>query len=153
VNQERPLAGYSALSAAFAACLAGALIAARAGGRELPERIDLRDVATIGVATHKVSRLITKARITSFVRAPFVVHEGDAGLGEVSEAPRGEGLRHAVGELLVCPHCISQWVAAGFVVGLVTAPRPTRVVASLYAAKSLADFLQLAYKAAEDHAT
>jgi hypothetical protein len=75
------------------------------------------------------------------------------GLGEVSERASGEGIRHAVGELLVCPHCISQWVSAGFIVGLVSAPRTTRLVAALYSAKTVADFLQLAYKAAETRAT
>ncbi len=148
--EERPLAGYSMLSAGFAASFAAALIAARASGRELPDRIDLRDVALGGVATYKVSRLLTKARITSFIRAPFVEHEGAAGYGEVDESPRGHGIRHAVGELLVCPHCVSQWVGAGFFIGLVVAPRPTRLLGAIFAAKALADSLQLAHVAAGD---
>jgi hypothetical protein len=56
----------------------------------------------------------------------------------------------ATGELLTCPYCMGQWVAAGFGVGLVGAPDLTRLVAFIYSAETVADFLQLAYKAAED---
>jgi hypothetical protein len=109
-------------------------------------------VATIGVATHKLTRLVAKAKATAFLRAPFVRYEGDAGRAEVSESPQGAGLRRAVGELLVCPHCLGQWVAGGFGVGLVAAPRLTRLIAAVYTAQATADFLQLAYKAAGDAA-
>jgi hypothetical protein len=151
-HDHRPLGGYTALTAAFAASLGGALVALRASGRELPERPTAADLALTGVATHKVSRLLAKDKVTSFLRAPFTRFQKPAGHGELEEAPRGTGARYAVGELLVCPYCLAQWVAAGFAVGLVAAPRTTRFVAGIYAAETLADFLQLAYKAAEDRA-
>jgi hypothetical protein len=146
-QDERPLAAYTGLTAAFGVALGGALVALR---RRLPERIDARDLALAGIATHKLSRLLAKDKVTSFIRAPFTRYEEPAGQGELEEAPRGSGARYAIGELLVCPYCLAQWVATGFVVGLVAAPRPTRVVAGIYAAETLADFLQLAYAAAED---
>jgi uncharacterized protein DUF1360 len=148
-QHQRPLAAYAGLTAAFGAALGGALVALR---RELPGRISTRDLALAGIATHKVSRLLAKDKVTSFIRAPFTRYQEPAGHGELEEAPRGNGARYAIGELLVCPYCLAQWVAAGFVVGLVAAPRPTRVVAGIYAAETLADFLQLAYAAAEDRA-
>jgi hypothetical protein len=55
-----------------------------------------------------------------------------------------------LGELVLCPFCLAQWVAAGFVTGLVAAPRATRFIVSLMAAVGLADFLQVGYKAAEE---
>ena len=58
-------------------------------------------------------------------------------------------MRRAVGQLLTCPYCIGQWVAGGFTLGLVAAPRPTRLAAAMLAAVAFADTLQLAYKAAE----
>lgn len=64
--------------------------------------------------------------------------------------PRGSGLRLATGELLVCPYCIGQWVASGFGVGLVAAPRLTRLIALIYSAEAVSDFLQLGYLAAEE---
>jgi len=43
-------------------------------------------------------------------------------------------------------------VSAGFAVGLVYAPRATRLVATVYTAEAISDFLQLAYKAGENRA-
>jgi hypothetical protein len=143
---QRPLAGYAVLSGAFAAALAGGLLAAP---RPLPERLDLRDVVLGGIATHKLSRLIAKDKVTSFVRAPFTRFQEASGHGEVEEEPRGTGLRLATGELLVCPYCIAQWVAAGLIVGYVHAPRATRLVVSMSTMHAVSDALQLAYSAAE----
>jgi hypothetical protein len=151
-HEHRPLAAYAGLTAAFGATLGGALVALRAAGRELPESLSPGDLALAGVATHKVSRLLAKDKVTSFIRAPFTRYQESAGHGELEEAPRGSGAQYAIGELLVCPYCLAQWVAAGFAVGLVAAPRTTRLVAGIYAAETLSDFLQLAYKAAEERA-
>jgi hypothetical protein len=151
-DQERPLGAYVGLSSTFALAMGAAAIALRAAGRELPERPALADLALIGVATHKISRLISKDKVTAFVRAPFTRFEEPAGHGEVEEAPRGHGARYAIGELLVCPYCLAQWVSGAFAVGLVAAPRATRFVAGIYVAETASDFLQLAYKAAEDRA-
>jgi hypothetical protein len=151
-GEERPLAAYAALSSTFALGLAAALLAVRGRGRELPQRLAMSDLLMVGVATHKVSRLLAKDKVTSFVRAPFTRYQESAGHGEVEEQPRGHGLRYAVGELLVCPYCLAQWVAAAFALGLVAAPRLTRLMTGIYVAETLSDFLQLAYKAAEDRA-
>ena len=150
-HEHRPLAGYSVLSSIFAVAFTGGLTAAyRKRGGELPERLGPWDVVTTGAATHKLSRLITKDKVTSFARAPFVRHEESSGHGEVSEEPRGTGLRLAIGELLVCPYCVSQWIAGAFAVGYVGAPRLTRLIAFVYTAETIADFMQLGYRAAED---
>jgi hypothetical protein len=151
-HEHRPLAAYAGLTAAFGVTLAGALAGLRAGGRELPESLSAGDLALAGIATHKVSRLLAKDKVTSFIRAPFTRYKEPAGHGELEEAPRGTGARYAIGELLVCPYCLAQWIAAGFAVGMVAAPRTTRLVAGIYAAETVSDFLQLAYKAAEDRA-
>src|SRR3954449_2525791 len=108
-DDHRPLAGYAVLTGAFGAALTGALVAAHRGAG-LPERIDAQDLVLAGIATHKVSRLITKDKVTSVLRAPFTRFEAKPGQGEVEEAARGTGLRYATGELLVCPYCVAQWV-------------------------------------------
>jgi hypothetical protein len=128
--------------------MAGSLGAARVAGREV-DRPGALDVVLAGLATQKLSRLVTKDKVTSFIRAPFTRFEEPAGHGELSEQPRGEGMRHAVGELLVCPYCLGQWVGAGFGVGWIFAPRTTRFVAAMWAAQSVADVAQLAYSVAE----
>ena len=96
------------------------------------------------------SRLIAKDKVTSFIRAPFTRFQESSGQGEVEEQPCGHGLRFAVGELLVCPYCLAQWVASGLAIGLIGAPRPTRLVSSVLVAHTVSDFLQVAYRAAED---
>jgi hypothetical protein len=102
-----------------------------------------------GLATQKASRLIAKDKVTSFLRAPFTRYQEPAGHGELEEAPRGDGLRYAVGELLVCPYCVAQWVAGGLAVGHVFAPRATRLVSAMWAAQAIADGIQIAYSGAK----
>ena len=145
--EHRPLAGYAALSGTLAAAFAAGLVSAR-----LPERIAPQDVVLAGVATHKLSRLIAKDKVTSFIRAPFTEFQEPSGKGEIEEKPRGRGLRLATGELLVCPYCVAQWIAAGFAVGYVRAPRFTRLLAGMYTMYAISDGLQFAYLAADEHA-
>jgi hypothetical protein len=148
-EQERPLGGYALLMGTFAALCGGFVTWLRASGRELPETIETRDLALIAIATHKSARLITRDRVTSTIRAPFTTFQGDAGPSEVDEAARGHGLRRAIGELLICPYCVSMWLAAGFVGSLAVSPRSTRWIASTFVALTGADALQIAYARAE----
>jgi hypothetical protein len=119
-------------------------------GRELPARPSAADIALVGVASHKLSRLVTKDKVTSPLRAPFTELEGSGGPGELEEKARGTGLRRAIGELLICPYCLDLWVVAAFAVGLLFAPRVTRFLAAVFAALTVSDFFQIAYKAAEE---
>ena len=144
-HEEAPLGSYAAFVAVYNAAFAGALLAARLAGRTLPKP-GLGDLALYGVATHKLSRLLAKDKVTAALRAPFAEYEDDGGPAEVEERPRGEGPRRAVGELVTCPYCLDQWVAGGFAVASVFAPRATRLTASVFATVAVADFLQMAYK-------
>jgi hypothetical protein len=149
-DERPPLGPYAALSAVFLGGCAAFLVATRRRGVDLPERISTRDLVTIGVATHKLSRLIAKDKVTSFLRAPFRRYEGKAGPAELSEEARGEGFQAAVGELLGCPYCLSLWFAAGFTGGVVVAPRETRLATSTLTALTIADFLQIGYALGQD---
>jgi hypothetical protein len=149
-GERPPLGSYAATSTLFNLGLAGALANAQRSGR-IPERVEGRDLVIIGVASHKLSRLISKEKITAFVRAPFTELEAKGGPAELEERARGTGTRRTVGELLTCPFCLGLWSSAGFHVGLLYAPRVTRVGASIFASLTISDFLQIAYKAAETH--
>jgi hypothetical protein len=149
-GERPPLLSYAAVMVAFNSLFAVALLLVKRSGRELPERVGAGDLATIGIASHKLSRLIAKDKVTSPLRAPFTEYEGEAGPSEFEESSRGSGARKAIGELLVCPYCLGLWVVAGFAVGLLFAPRLTRFVAAIFSALTLSDFLQIAYKAAEE---
>jgi hypothetical protein len=149
-SEKPPLLSYATFMTLFAALFGGGLAAVRRSGRELPERIGPGDLALIGTASHKASRLLAKDKVTSPLRAPFTELEGKGGPAEFEERSRGRGLRKAIGELLICPYCLGLWVVALFSFGLVFAPRVTRFVASVFAALTISDFLQIAYKAAEE---
>jgi hypothetical protein len=151
-DQHHPLVAYATLTAGFGAALGGGLLLARKRGRPLPQRINAGDVLLAGIATHKVSRLIAKDRVTSFLRAPFTEFQEDSGHGEVEDAARGRDMQRAIGELVICPFCLAQWVAAAFVVGAVHAPRLTRLLAAIWTVQAISDAAQLAYSAAEDRA-
>jgi hypothetical protein len=148
-HERPPFRTYAAMATAFNAAFAGALVSARRSGR-LPERVESRDVILLGIASHKLSRLVAKDKITTFLRAPFTEYQGRGGPAEVEERARGGGIRGAVGELLICPYCLGLWSSGAFHAGLLFAPRTTRVVASTLTALTLSDFLQIAYKAAEN---
>jgi hypothetical protein len=151
-HEHKPLAAYATLSGAFNAAVAGYIVAYRRSGRELPDRLPLGDFLLLTAATQKLSRLITKDRVTSFLRSPFTRYTGEAGPSEVSEEPRGEGLQRAIGELLVCPYCLGQWVAATFVGAYAANPRTTRMAAGVFAVLGASDFLQQAWTALEERA-
>jgi hypothetical protein len=149
-GRERPLGSYAVLMAAFSSLATAFAAWFQRSGRRLPERMGVRDLVLLTVASHKVSRLIAKDRVTSAVRAPFTRFEHDGGPGEVNEAARGHGLRRAIGELLVCPYCLGMWASAGFTALLLVSPRFTRWFCSVLAIFFGADVLQIAYKRAED---
>ena len=145
-----PLLSYAAFMAIFGALFGGGLLAARRSGQPLPERVGAGDLVLIGAAAHKLSRLLAKDKVTSPLRAPFTELEGKGGPAEYEERSRGSGARKALGELLICPYCLGLWVVALFAFGLLFAPRLTRFVGAVFAALTISDFLQIAYKAAEE---
>lgn len=149
-DDERPLRGYAALLALYGGLVAGLAGIGRWRNAEIPERLSAGDLALCSLATHKLSRMLTKDPVTSPIRFGVTRYAGPSGDGEVMEEPRGTGFSHAAGELLTCPFCIGQWVATSFVAGLVLAPRPTRLVASVLAITAGSDVLQLVYARAQE---
>lgn len=148
--ERPPLGSYAVTMAAFNGLFAAALIAAKRSGRALPEQVGAGDLLTIGIASHKLSRLLAKDKVTSPLRAPFTEFQEEGGPSELKERSRGSGPRKAIGEMLICPYCLGLWVAAALSVGLLFAPRLTRFVAAVFSALTVSDFLQIAYKAAEE---
>jgi len=149
-EERPPLLSYLGFMSVFASLLGGILLLARRQGRELPESVGAGELLLVGTASHKLSRLISKDKVTSPLRAPFTELEGKGGPAEFEERSRGTGLRKAFGELLICPYCLGLWVVAAFSLGLLFAPRLTRFLASLFSALTSSDFVQIAYKAAEE---
>ena len=143
-TEKLPLAGYGALVLVYAAT-AGAFLGVASS--HLPKRIELGDVLLLGVATHKLARIVAKDRVTSPLRAPFVTFVRTSGAGEVEERSRGVGIRRAIGDLLTCPWCMAPWVALGLVATFVAKPRIGRALATLLCTVAVSDWMQHGYVA------
>jgi hypothetical protein len=140
-REPLPIGGYAILMAVYGGLLGGFLAALRLRGKPLPERLSLGDVALLGTATYKASRVLSKDLVTSPIRAPFARVEEVEGTTEVKESARGEGIRRAIGELLICPYCLGSWVASAFVAGHAADPRTTRFLASILVVYQISDEL------------
>ncbi|SOX52661.1 DUF1360 domain-containing protein [Mycobacterium ahvazicum] len=152
-DNPRPLGGYLVVLGAYGLVVAVATVLAALTGRSLPQRWRLHDLVTVTLGAHKFSRIVTKDAVTSPLRAPFTHFAGTSGPAEVNEEVRQAGsLRHSIGELLTCPFCFDMWVTTGFVIGLIFAPRFTRLIAGTFTVLAGADFLQLAYAKAQQAA-
>jgi hypothetical protein len=149
-GEDKPLGSHLALVVAYNALVGGFLLTRSRSGKGFPKRIGVGDLLLAGVATHKVSRVLAKDRVTGPLRAPFTEFEEEGGPGEVEEKPRGSGMRQAIGELLVCPFCLAQWIATAALAGFATVPRATRFICSIFAAVTISDFLQILYKGSEE---
>jgi hypothetical protein len=140
-------AGYAALTGTFLVGAGAAIFGLERKGR-LPEQIPLTDLALLGVGTYQLSRTLTRDRVMTFLRRPFAEEQGPAGRGEVRSEPRGTGLRRAIGELMICPFCMTQWVAGAALAGLCVAPKTTRFAASVLAVRTVAELANIAHEGA-----
>jgi Protein of unknown function (DUF1360) len=142
---DRPLRGYVAAMGTYAGLVGAIAAAARAAGAEVPDGLRPGDIGLAAVATHKLSRLLTRDPVTSPLRAPFTAYRGTEGPAELAEDARGRGGQKTVGELITCPFCTGVWIATGLTAGLIFAPRATRLAAGTLTALAGADVLQYAH--------
>jgi hypothetical protein len=148
-KDELPIRGYATMLGAFVGAFAGLALAALRAGR-LPRRISFSDTVLLGVATHKLTRIVTRERVTIPLRVPFTRYQGSDGAGEVNEEPRGKELQRAVGSLVTCQYCAGPWIATALTTGLIFAPRVTRLASSVFAMVAVSDFLHQAYSGARE---
>ena len=152
-NHDPALGGHAVLVGLFNGSVAALALAQRRSGRPLPDRFPPGDLVLLSIGTYKLSRLIAKDRIMAFARAPFTRLEGESERpGEVSETPRGEGLQHAIGELLVCPYCLGQWVGTGLLATYLRQPRLARTIAATFTIVAGSDLLQQGWIALDKRA-
>ena len=143
---KQELSSYATLAGVFNLILAVFLLVARRMERPIPERIEARDIALLGVAAHKLSTVVSNDAVTSPIRAPFTERQEKESPKSVDEKPRGTGLRKSIGELLGCQFCLGMWLSSFFTYGLVLAPRVTRLIASVFAVVTVSDYLHQIYK-------
>jgi hypothetical protein len=144
-DEERPLAGYATLVGVYGAGAAAFLTALKAANKKVPDGIPLTDLLLLGVGTHKLSWILAKDRVTSFLRAPLTRYQGSLNSSDVKESVRGHGLRLAAGELAICPYCMGQWVASGMLAAYALSPSRAKFIASIFAAVTISDQLHVHY--------
>ena len=141
-DKNAPMRDYAVLVGLFNIAFASWLYLNR---RAEGEEVSTKDLLFLGLATQKMSRVLARDRVTQPLRVAFTEFEKPGGSGEVEEKARGQGLRKAIGQLLICPYCLGIWVASGFIYAFTFNPRLTRMVASIFAVASVADFAQHGY--------
>jgi hypothetical protein len=134
-----PYESYAAIAGVFL----GGIATVAALARRAPAGTAL-DLFALSAATFKASRTLSRERVASFVRQPFV--EGEAETGE-DERPVGDGLQRAIGELVTCPRCVGAWSAAALASSQVLSPSFGRLLTWSLGAAGVNDFLQAAFKA------
>ena len=142
MEERPPYRAYAEIAATFVGGLAAAALLARELDRDA-KQLDAIDLVTLSAATFKASRTISRDKVTSFLRDPFV--EGEAYDGD--EEPAGEGMQRALGELVTCTRCVGTWVAAGLGTAQIVTPRFGRLLTWALAASAANDFLQTAFVA------
>src|SRR5437588_9765736 len=88
-GEDRPLGGYAALLSIYAVVVMFLTTLVRRRKLPVPQRPSARDLVMISIATHKLSRMISKDTVLATVRAPFTRYKEPAGAGEVNEEVRG----------------------------------------------------------------
>ncbi|MET7680418.1 DUF1360 domain-containing protein [Streptomyces sp. NPDC005423] len=152
-GHDRPLGGYTAAMAGFGLYTTAWVTAVRLRGSPLPDRLQPSDVVLTAVATFRLSRLLSKASVTSPLRAPFTRYVSPQGPAELHEEARSENGKETLGELLTCPFCMSVWVVSTLTTGQLLYPRATRTAMGALTALAGADALQLGYGVLVDKAT
>lgn len=132
-SSGRPYAYYAFLITVYNGIFAGFLYAYRRWSHPL-ERLTPLDLTLLGLATLRMSKLVSEDEITSVIRRPVIAVEGH------DRHPRGRGLRWAIGKLVLCPTCTGTWVAAMLTYALHLWPRYTRPFLAILAASGMEQF-------------
>jgi hypothetical protein len=71
-GRKQRLYSYATLIGVFNLIFAGFLLGAKGLGRTIPERVEAKDIALLGVATHKLSAQGARDRVLSSYRAQLL---------------------------------------------------------------------------------
>jgi hypothetical protein len=146
-NPSTPLpstrdADYVALEVVFATGLAGVVALTTRRTRSKIAPISRAELPALAIATFALADVVSKERISTWLREPFVVESADHRPLE----PAGSGIRRAIGELLTCSRCAGTWSALGLL-GLRTAfPTTGKVTINVLALTGANDILQAGFR-------
>ncbi len=90
-------------------------------------QIPTLDLFLLGLASFRITRLLSLDAIAEFLRGPFVREYSfrtSLGVFKVDQEPRSESmLRYHIGEILSCYWCLGVWVSFFLVVGYLYIPK------------------------------
>ncbi len=141
--KDKPRAGYAIIISIFLTIFGAAATALRRNPSVLNQTPPAREIALLGIATFRMSRLIAADRVTSILREP-VIEEGvgEEQLEGVVQKPRETGgFVQSIGELVTCPWCISVWAAAFNVYLLTLFPRVGRLFLLIMSTSGISQLL------------
>ncbi len=98
--KNRPHTAYAFIVAVYLALFGGVAARICRDPKILTETPAPRDLALLGIATYRLSRLLAFDRVTSVFRLPFVEEgKGTQHLEGTQEQAKGSGLQLALGQL------------------------------------------------------
>jgi hypothetical protein len=122
-------------------CLFIAFVLLFPGVRQRILTLSFLDLVLLSFATFRLGRLISYDLVTEPLRLPFTKTVPDeTGAGDSVEA-RGNGIQHALGQLISCPICSGTWAAAMLTYGLCLFPEAMRLFLFMTAAIGIAEIL------------
>lgn len=117
--------------------------------RAWPRAIAPMDLLLLSLATYRLTQVLTEEKVAACLRSPFCevkrVRQQDGTVKE-EEVPRGTGLRHVAGELILCPWCTGIWIATLSTFAFVLAPGAARIVLTVFAVAAAGLIFQILAK-------
>jgi hypothetical protein len=133
---------YAALELVFLAGLAAVVGIASRRERNGDPAVPSAELPVLAIATFALANLVTKEKISTWLREPFVQEASD----HKPVQAEGDGMRYAIGELLTCSRCIGAWSALGLVGLRTAAPVAGRSTATILALTGINSVLQSGFR-------
>ena len=102
-------------------------------------RLGALDLTKLGLASHRIGRMIAFERVAQPIREPFTATVPDETGADETVVARGRGVQWALGELMSCPTCVATWAALALYLGRAVLPGPTRVLVNVLAIAGVAE--------------
>ena len=100
----------------------------------------VRDLFLLGLASHRIGRMVAFERVAEPFRAPFTATVPDESGADETVVARGKGVRWVLGELLSCPTCVATWSALALTIGRRMLPGPTQMLVNVLAVVGVSEF-------------
>lgn len=130
MRREPSYASYALLIGLYQALFGSFIYLYRRWSHPL-EQLTALDLSLLGLATMRLSKLVSEDEITAILREPLIDESGG------TKQPKGHGLRRSLGKLVLCPTCTGTWIASFLAYALHLSPRYARPFLAIMAASGI----------------